>query len=127
MLQGVIGVFGAIVVAALAFASPPSLLTISLLTTTIVFRGFCGLAGGILLWQGRRKGYQFSVGCWMYLTLVGLLALVQLFFVDLSAPYMMRHVGSTIGKLLFGSAFTYVLLADLLNSSSLAFRKPQQM
>jgi hypothetical protein len=84
-------------------------------------RGVAGTVGGVLVWRGRRLGYQLSVACWLYLVIVGLVALVQLFTGSPpSSPALgpesrlfWRALGTSLGKLFWGIPILYILIRDL--------------
>ena len=90
----------------------------------VIFRGLCGVVGGVLLWRGSKLGYQLSLVMWMYMLVVGLIAFYQLF----TGPYFTSFeftpdnqlfwsaFGKNGGKLIWGVPFIYILIKSLFES-----------
>ena len=116
LLHGLLGAFGSLLILGMVLLGqlPVDLTILFLLPIAFFARGICGLIGAISLWRGTRIGFQLSIVCWFYNVVIGLIALTQFPFLNLSDPVMARHVGSTIGKLLFGFPILYFLLTRLL-------------
>lgn len=97
--------------------------------SAILFRGVCGVCGvcgvvgGVLLWRGQRLGYQLSIVAWTYLVIAGLMSLYQLFGTDVFQSFefsvenkaFWSMLGKTIGKLILGAPFIYILANQLIN------------
>lgn len=124
-LHGVVGLLGgAGLVAMILLKVIPtvSVLMVMLAIVTFTARGVCGAVGAILLWQGTKRGYQLSLVCWSYVVVVGLIAVVQIPLLDLPDAILAKHIGSTLGKLMFGIPFLYLLASDLLRLNSTEVR-----
>tara|TARA_R110002111_G_scaffold199222_1_gene264793 strand:- start:17 stop:454 length:438 start_codon:yes stop_codon:yes gene_type:complete len=128
-LHGLAGLLGGILLLAMIFLKMiPAVSTLMVAFTIIAFiaRGICGAVGAILLWQGTKRGYQLSLVCWAYLVVVGLIAVVQMPLLDLPNATLARHIGSTLGKLIFGIPFLYLLTSDLLRLNSPEVRSSER-
>lgn len=87
----------------------------------IVCRGIFGVVGGVLLWRGERLGYQLSSIMWTYMVVVGLISFYQLFTGPYPASFELTPesrlfwsiLGRTLGKLIWGIPFLYILLKAL--------------
>jgi hypothetical protein len=98
-------------------------LVMLIMLSAILFRGICGVVGGVLLWKGKRLGYQLSIIAWTYLVIVGLVSLYQLFGTDIFQSFefsidnklFWSMLGKTIGKLIWGIPFIYILANQLIN------------
>lgn len=89
-----------------------------------IFRGICGVTGGVLLWQGKKLGYQLSIVAWLYLVIIACAATYQMFFTDLFTSYAFTVenklftslFGKTMGKFLWGIPILYILIRELKSS-----------
>ncbi|MEK6224389.1 MAG: hypothetical protein N2A97_05965 [Thermodesulfobacteriales bacterium] len=104
--------------------------TFPLLATVIVFnaiffRGICGTVGGILIWRGSKWGYYLTLITWLYLIVVSVLTLSQLYNNGIVLSYgFLEENYSSFGrpfllsslKILFGIPIVHVVLNILLKS-----------
>jgi len=95
--------------------------TLIMVILAVLCRGFCGVAGGVLLWRGNKLGYQLSTVAWGFMVIVAFMAFYQLF----TGPYFTSFeftsenklfwsvFGKSAGKLLWGIPFLYIMIRDL--------------
>jgi ABC-type polysaccharide/polyol phosphate export permease len=95
---------------------------------SILLRGVCGTAGGVLLWMGKRWGSYLTALAWTYLIVVSVLTLISLFNrgLVLSPGFLSAHydsfgkpLGWSLIKLLLGLPIVYLLIRDLYQSGTL--------
>ena len=118
ILGGIPG-FGALITIAVGNTSS-SYITF-LVMTELLFRGVCGTIGGILLWQGKRIGYIFSLTCWSYMAIV---ASYTIFSGDLfknlefssDNKFFWSTLGKIAGKISWGIPFIFILTRDLIRT-----------
>lgn len=88
----------------------------------IVFRAICGTVGGILIWRGSRWGYYLTLACWIYLILVSLLTLIQLYDngIVISYGFLEQNYSSfgrpfllSVLKIVFGIPIVHVVINSL--------------
>jgi len=92
-----------------------------LIIAAFIFRGVCGVTGGVLLWQGKKLGYQLSILTWLYLVIIAFAATYQMFFTDIFTSYAFTvenkmftsFFGKTMGKFLWGVPILYILIRDI--------------
>jgi hypothetical protein len=92
----------------------------------ILFRGVAGTIGGILLWKGKRLGYQLSIVCHSYLMIAGVITLYQIliaggevsFAFTPENQFFLKALSRSIGKLIWGIPFIFILSRDLFNSKN---------
>ncbi len=115
-LHGLVGSLGGLLLFGMVLLEqiPASVVLILLGSLAFFARGLCGLVGAIALWRDLKIGFQLSTICWGYNVVIGLIASTQFPFLDFSDPVMARHLGSTIGKLVFGIPIFYFLMTRLL-------------
>ncbi len=91
----------------------------------IFFRGICGVAGGALIWRGSKWGYYLVLLCWLYLIVVSMLTIIQLYNNGLVLSYeFLEQNYSAIGKpflisvlkIVVGIPIVRIALKDLLKS-----------
>ncbi len=96
----------------------------ALALAAFIFRGVCGVTGGVLLWQGRKLGYQLSIITWLYMVVIAFAASYQIFFTDIFTSYELTvenklfasMLGKTMGKFLWGIPILYILIRELKSS-----------
>jgi len=91
----------------------------------ILFRGLCGVAGGILIWRGSKWGCYLTLVTWVYLVLVSILTIIQLynngiefsyaFLVENYSSYGRRFIYSIV-KIIAGVPIIYLVLNSILKS-----------
>jgi hypothetical protein len=91
----------------------------------ILFRGLCGVAGGILIWRGSKWGYYLTLVTWVYLVVVSILTIIQLynngiefsyaFLVENYSSYGRRFIYSIV-KIIAGVPIIYLVLNSILKS-----------
>ena len=119
ILGGIPG-FGALIT--IAMGNTNSSYITFLIMAALLFRGVCGTIGGILLWQGKRIGYIFSLTCWLYMVIVGTMTSCTIFSGDLfknfefspDNQFFWSALGSSAGKIFFGTPFIFILTRDLI-------------
>lgn len=92
----------------------------------IFFRGLCGLIGGIFIWRGSKWGYYLTLVTWLYLIVVSVLTLNQLYNNGMVFSYsFLEENYSSFGgafllsslKILFGLPIVHLVLNSLLKAS----------
>jgi hypothetical protein len=119
ILSGLAGLMAPLVFVLLGLRLSALLLVMTMLA--FLLRGVAGTVGGVLVWRGKRLGYQLAALSWSYLVIVGTVALVQLFtasessagFLARDSRLFWRAVGASLGKLLWGIPFLCILVRDL--------------
>ena len=91
----------------------------------ILFRGLCGVVGGILIWRGSKWGYYLTLVTWVYLVVVSILTIIQLynngiefsysFLVENHSSYGRRFIYSIV-KIIAGVPIVYLVLNSILKS-----------
>ncbi len=101
------------------------LLATVIVFNAIFFRGICGTVGGILIWRGSKWGYYLTLITWLYLIVVSVLTLNQLYNNGIVLSYgFLEENYSSFGrpfllsslKILFGIPIVHVVLSVLLKS-----------
>jgi hypothetical protein len=101
------------------------LLATVIVFNAIFFRGICGTVGGILIWRGSKWGYYLTLITWLYLIVVSVLTLNQLYNNGIIISYdFLEENYSSFGrsfllsslKILFGIPIVHVVLNILLKS-----------
>ena len=94
----------------------------------IIFRAICGTIGGILIWRGNRWGYYLTLLCWLYLIIVSVLTLIQLYDngIVLSYGFLEQNYSSfgrpfllSVLKIAFGIPIVHVVINNLLRARKL--------
>jgi ABC-type multidrug transport system permease subunit len=89
---------------------------------SLIFRGTCGILGGILLWRGSRWGYYLSLIAWLYLVTLSLLTLwdlhgkglvLSLSFLQESYSAFGRPFARSLIQVVLGLPIIYVIFKDL--------------
>ena len=90
----------------------------------IVFRGICGVVGGILIWRGIKWGHYLTLITWLYLVVVAILTINQQYNqgLILSHSFLSENY-STFGrrflysalKLAAGLPIVYIVINNILN------------
>jgi len=89
---------------------------------SLIFRGTCGILGGILLWRGSRWGYYLSLIAWLYLVTVSLLTLwdlhgkglvLSLSFLQENYSAFGRPFARSLIQVVLGLPIIYVIFKDL--------------
>jgi len=92
----------------------------------IFFRGLCGVVGGILIWRGSKWGYYLTLITWLYLVVVSILTINQLYNQGLIISYgFLAENYSTFGrrflysllKLAFGVPMVYIVFNSILKTN----------
>jgi len=92
----------------------------------IVFRGLCGTAGGVLIWRGSKWGYYLTLITWLYLVVVSILTITELYNSGIMISYgFLSENYSTFGrrflysvlKLAAGLPIIYILFNSILKTS----------
>lgn len=92
---------------------------------SIFFKAVCGIVGGVLIWRGRRWGYYLTLIAWLYLIVVSVLTLSQLYnngivlslsfleenYTTFGRPFLMSML-----KILFGIPIAHIVLNSLLKA-----------
>lgn len=100
------------------FPTPAKMVVIN----SFVLRGLCGTVGGILLWRGSKWGYYLSIIAWLYLTVVSVLTLSDLFdnglvltfaFLQENYPEFGRPFTRSAVKIILGVPIVYFLFKGL--------------
>lgn len=95
-----------------------------IIINSIVFRGFCGLIGGVLLWRGNKWGYRLTLICWIYLILTSVLTINQLYSggLILSYEFLQQNYAAfgrpfliSILKIVLGIPIIHFVISYLLN------------
>ena len=90
----------------------------------IFFRGICGSVGGILIWRGGKWGYYLCLITWLYLVVVSVLTIFQLYNSGLSISFdLLDQDYSNFGrpflisllKIVFGIPIIYIIFNDFLS------------
>ncbi len=88
----------------------------------IIFRAICGTVGGILIWRGSKWGYYLTLLCWLYLIVVSLLTLIQLYDngIVLSYGFLEQNYSSfgrpflfSVLKIAFGIPIVHIVIKNL--------------
>ncbi len=108
---------------------PPG--AVFIVVNAILFRGICGTVGGILLWRGKRAGYYLTLVSWIYLIVVSILKLIELYNsgILLNIDFLNENFSSygkplawSVVKIVFGVPIVYWVLKAL--SSGAGTGKP---
>lgn len=92
--------------------------------TAFLCRGVFGMIGGVLLCMGKKSGYILSSIAWVYLLIVGLFSLYQIFsggfftsfdFNPENHMFWKLFVKSS-GKIFWGALISTILIKDLINN-----------
>lgn len=95
---------------------------IIVVVNAVVFRGVCGTAGGLLLFEGKRAAYYLSAVVWIYLVTVSFMTLIGFYnkgaFPD---PYLImdnfsiygKALAWSLAKIIIGLPVLYWLLSGL--------------
>jgi len=90
---------------------------------SIFFKAICGIVGGVLIWRGIKWGYFLTLIAWLYLIIVSVFTLVQLYNNGIVLSYSFLEANfSTVGrpfmmsmlKMLFGIPIVHIVLNSLL-------------
>lgn len=91
----------------------------------IFFRGLCGAVGGILIWRGIKWGYYLTLITWLYLIVVSILTINQLynegflfqfgFLLENYSSFGRRFLYSAL-KLAAGLPIVYIVVNSILNN-----------
>ncbi len=91
----------------------------------ILFKGLCGVVGGILIWRGSKWGYYLTLITWIYLIVVSILTIIQFynngiefsyaFLVENYSSYGRRFIYSIV-KIIVGVPIVYLVLNIILKS-----------
>jgi len=119
VLSGVPGLIGIPLLFSIGITESPIIVIMAILA--FIFRGICGVVGGVQLWRGKKIGYILSSIMWAYMVIVGLIASYQLSTEVFAATYefsvennlFWSAFGKILGKLIWGVPFLYILITDL--------------
>lgn len=91
------------------WSSPPSGVLI-VIVNAVLFRGFCGTVGGVLLLLRRRWGYYLTALSWLYMITVSFMTVIKLYRSGaiFEAGSISRNF-STVGESLAWSAAKLIL------------------
>ncbi|GAA5215851.1 hypothetical protein ACFSJ3_10540 [Corallincola platygyrae] len=86
-----------------------------------VMRGICGVVGSVMLWKGKRLGYQLATATWVYMVIAALYSLVVLHMNvipsfelnEVNHVLYLKPLSNGLGKLIWGLPFLYILIRDL--------------
>jgi uncharacterized membrane protein (DUF2068 family) len=104
-----------------------------IVVNAILFKGVCGIVGGVLLWMGKRWGSYLTALTWSYLIVVSLLTLLSLFNrgLVLSPGFLSGHYDTfgkplewSLIKLFLGVPIVYLLIRDILRVRALRKTDP---
>lgn len=101
------------------------------IVNSFFLRGICGTLGGVLLWRGNKWGYYLSIITWLYLIVVSVLTLSDLFdkgmvlssaLIDEHFEQFGRVFFRSLLKILIGVPIVYLLFGSLKQRRDINFR-----